>query len=53
MDKKYTTVNIRGRVVDNLNPSGIGRIRAIVPAVFGSTKTTWALPSFTCSANSM
>jgi hypothetical protein len=42
----------RGKVVNNLDPLGIGRIRAKVPAVFDSTETSWALPSFACSANS-
>lgn len=33
----------RGRVVDNLDPSGIGRLRVSVPAVMGK-QSIWAMP---------
>ncbi|SOD63450.1 hypothetical protein SAMN06297387_110182 [Streptomyces zhaozhouensis] len=34
----------RGRVVDNADPLGIGRITAEVPDVLGNVPSTWALP---------
>lgn len=34
----------RGRVVDNADPAGIGRLRAQVPAVLGDQPSPWALP---------
>jgi hypothetical protein len=34
----------RGVVVDNRDPSNLGRIRAVVPEVFGEEETGWALP---------
>lgn len=36
----------RGIVTDISDPSGLGRIRAAVPAVFGSGTSPWALPAF-------
>lgn len=36
----------RGRVVDNRDPMGIGRITAEVPDVLGDTPSTWAMPCF-------
>lgn len=34
----------RGRVMDNADPLGIGRITAQVPDVLGDLTSTWALP---------
>ena len=34
----------RGLVTDNEDPIGIGRLRALVPAVLGETMTGWAIP---------
>ncbi|SFS96480.1 phage baseplate assembly protein V [Saccharopolyspora flava] len=34
----------RGRVMDNADPLGIGRITAQVPDVLGDLPSTWALP---------
>jgi len=34
----------RGEVTDNKDPLNLGRIRAKVPAVFGSNDSGWALP---------
>ncbi len=36
----------RGRVVNNIDPIGLGRIIAEVPEVFGLGVTVWALPVF-------
>ena len=36
----------RGTVVANVDPNGIGRVQAQVPDVYGSTPSTWAMPSF-------
>jgi uncharacterized protein involved in type VI secretion and phage assembly len=35
----------RGQVTDNHDPLMQGRIRAMVPAIFGDKETGWALPS--------
>ncbi|MET8677341.1 phage baseplate assembly protein V [Streptomyces sp. NPDC004647] len=37
----------RGRVVDNNDPLGIGRLTVAVPDVLGDTPSTWAMPCFT------
>lgn len=34
----------RGTVADNNDPEQLGRLRVTVPSLFGSEKTTWALP---------
>lgn len=36
----------RGRVLNNIDPLGLGRIMAEVPEVFGLGVTGWALPAF-------
>lgn len=35
----------RGRVRDNEDPERLGRLRVIVPSLFGEEETTWALPA--------
>jgi hypothetical protein len=35
----------RGKVTDVDDPESIGRIKAIVPAVFGETDSPWAMPA--------
>jgi uncharacterized protein involved in type VI secretion and phage assembly len=34
----------RGVVTDNQDPERLGRLRAVVPDVLGSTPSTWAMP---------
>ncbi len=34
----------RGRVVDNEDPQGLGRLQVSVQSVFGEGKSSWALP---------
>lgn len=34
----------RGKIVDNKDPKGLGRIRAKVPELIGDQETGWALP---------
>jgi len=34
----------RGTVMENKDPNKMGRLRLTVPSLFGSEKTTWALP---------
>jgi len=36
----------RGRVTDNNDPDGLGRLRARVPRLLGDEETGWALPAF-------
>jgi hypothetical protein len=45
MDSQKFYGKYRGRVNDNRDPEGIGRIRALVPDVIGDEETGWALPS--------
>lgn len=34
----------RGLVTDNVDPEGLGRVRAMVPGVLGDEESPWALP---------
>lgn len=45
MNKRVFYGKYRGKVTDNHDPEGIGRIRAIVPNVGGDKNMNWALPS--------
>ena len=36
----------RGHVTDNDDPSGLGRLKAMVPRLLGEVETGWALPAF-------
>ena len=36
----------RGQVIDNNDPSNLGRIKANVPRVLGVEDSGWALPAF-------
>ena len=45
MDSQKFYGKYRGRVNDNRDPEGLGRIRALVPDVIGDEETGWALPS--------
>jgi hypothetical protein len=36
----------KGTCVDNADPLNLGRIKATVPAVYGSATSGWALPSY-------
>jgi uncharacterized protein involved in type VI secretion and phage assembly len=36
----------RGRVIDNKDPDGLGRLKATVPRLLGAEETGWALPAF-------
>ena len=47
MNDEYPTFygKYRGVVTDNQDPSGLGRVRAKVPDVFGSNESGWAMPS--------
>lgn len=38
----------RGKVVDNKDPKGLGRIRVEVPELLNDQKTGWALPCLPC-----
>jgi uncharacterized protein involved in type VI secretion and phage assembly len=42
--RRYFYGKYRGKVTSNHDPLNIGRIRAQVPAVFGTSETGWALP---------
>lgn len=42
--RRYFYGKYRGKVTNNHDPLNIGRIRARVPAVFGTSEIGWALP---------
>jgi hypothetical protein len=45
MDSQKFYGKYRGKVTDNRDPEGLGRIRALVPDVIGDEEIGWALPS--------
>lgn len=42
----------RGLVVDNNDPSSLGRLRAKIPEILGNVETGWAMPSTPYAGNS-
>jgi Type VI secretion system/phage-baseplate injector OB domain len=41
----------RGVVTNNVDPMQIGRIRVLVPDIFGAERSNWALPSVPANAS--
>ncbi|GAA1920881.1 phage baseplate assembly protein V [Streptomyces sodiiphilus] len=52
-DPKRYLGKFRGKVTDNADPMGIGRLRVQVPDVLGDTPSSWAMPCFPIAGNGM